>query len=223
VFGPVRSGTVPGLSTRRTPASSRVRLAAALTAGVLIGTAVGVWGSAVLSPLVGWDTAAIVYVTWSWVTEWKLDARATAAHAGREDPGRATTDVLLLVASVASLGADAAVIANASSNTTRLVAGVVGLASVVLSWTLVHTIYTARYARLYYAKADGVDFNEEEPPRYSDFAYVAFTVGMTYQVSDTDLTDKTIRAVVLRHALLSYGLGAVILAATINLVAGLAK
>jgi uncharacterized membrane protein len=124
---------------------------------------------------------------------------------------------------VASLAADAAVIANASSNATRLVAGAVGLASVVLSWTLVHTIYTARYARLYYAKAYGVDFNEEEPPRYSDFAYVAFTVGMTYQVSDTDLTDKTIRAVVLRHALLSYGLGAVILAATINLVAGLAK
>jgi uncharacterized membrane protein len=214
---------VPRLRTRPKPVPSRLRLAAALAAGAVLGTAVGVWGPPVLAPLVGWDVAAILYIVWSWVTEWKLDAEATAARAVREDPGRAATDLLLLVASVASLGADAAVIASATANTARVVGAGVGLASVVVSWTLVHTVYTARYARLFYTNVHGVDFNQQDPPRYSDFAYLSFTIGMTFQVSDTDLTDKTIRAVALRHALLSYALGAVILAATINLVAGLAR
>ena len=75
---------------------------------------------------------------------------------------------------------------------------------------------------LYYADdLGGVDFNQDEPPRYTDFAYLAFTLGMTFQVSDTDLKNHLVRVTALRHALLSYLFGAVILATTINLVAGL--
>jgi uncharacterized membrane protein len=66
-----------------------------------------------------------------------------------------------------------------------------------------------------------VDFNQTEPPQYRDFAYLAFTLGMTYQVSDTNLTSSTIRREALRHALISFVLGVVVLAATINLVATL--
>jgi uncharacterized membrane protein len=66
-----------------------------------------------------------------------------------------------------------------------------------------------------------VDFNEASRPRYADFAYLAFTLGMTFQVSDTALTTREVRATALRHALLSYLFGAVIIATTINLVAGL--
>ena len=65
--------------------------------------------------------------------------------------------------------------------------------------------------------------NARLEPRYRDFAYVAFTVGMTYQVSDTEITSKAIRTAVLRHALLSYLFGTVIIAITINVIAGLAK
>ena len=68
-----------------------------------------------------------------------------------------------------------------------------------------------------------MDFNQDDPPRYTDFAYLAFTIGMTFQVSDTNLKTSEIRATALRHALLSYLFGSVILAATINLVAGLAN
>jgi uncharacterized membrane protein len=68
-----------------------------------------------------------------------------------------------------------------------------------------------------------VDFNQDAPPRYTDFAYMAFTIGMTFQVSDTQLTSAEVRAAALRHALLSYLFGSVILAATINLLAGLAR
>jgi uncharacterized membrane protein len=97
-----------------------------------------------------------------------------------------------------------------------------GIVSVLLSWAVVHTVFTARYARLYYTGPDGgIDFNQKAPPRYIDFAYVAFTVGMTFQVSDTNLTTHEMRGTVLRHAMLSYLFGAVIIAATINLIAGL--
>jgi len=68
-----------------------------------------------------------------------------------------------------------------------------------------------------------VDFNEDEPPCYTDFAYLAFTLGMTFQVSDTDLKTKVIRRTALQHALLSYLFGTVIIASMINLVAGLGR
>jgi uncharacterized membrane protein len=79
-----------------------------------------------------------------------------------------------------------------------------------------------RYAELYYAGTrGGVDFNQDEPPRYLDFAYLSFTIGMTFQVSDTNLQAPSIRATALRQALVSYLFGAVILASMINLIAGL--
>jgi uncharacterized membrane protein len=89
---------------------------------------------------------------------------------------------------------------------------------------VVHTVFTLRYAALYYRQAEhGVDFNESDRPVYADFGYMAFTIGMTYQVSDTDLTTKGMRHAALRHALLSHALGTVIIAATINLAARLGK
>jgi uncharacterized membrane protein len=98
------------------------------------------------------------------------------------------------------------------------------LASVFISWALVHTVFTLKYAQLFYAAPrGGVDFNQPDDPRYSDFAYLAFTIGMTFQVSDTDIGRSDIRRAALRQALLSYPLGAVVIAASINLVSGLAK
>jgi uncharacterized membrane protein len=80
-----------------------------------------------------------------------------------------------------------------------------------------------RYARLYYTEPiGGVDFNADDKPSYTDFAYLAFTIGMTFQVSDTALSSRAIRSAALRHALLSYLFGTVILATTVNFVAGLA-
>ena len=66
----------------------------------------------------------------------------------------------------------------------------------------------------------GIDFNQPEPPRYTDFAYLAFTIGMTYQVSDTSIQNHSLRMATLQHALLSFPYGSVILATLINLVAG---
>ena len=94
----------------------------------------------------------------------------------------------------------------------------------IVSWTLVHTLFTLRYADLYYGgEPGGIDFNCDTPPDFRDFAYVSFTVGMTYQIADTSVTDNRLRRVVLVHSLLSYLFGAVIIGLAINLLAGLVR
>ena len=94
--------------------------------------------------------------------------------------------------------------------------------TVVVSWLVVHTDFTLRYAHLYHsAPSGGVDFPGVETPAFHDFAYLAFTVGMTYQVSDTGLLTPRFRRVLLAHAIVSYAFGAVIIAAVINIVAGI--
>ena len=90
--------------------------------------------------------------------------------------------------------------------------------------TVVHTVYALRYARAYYsAPVGGIAFNEDEPPNYVDFAYYSFTVGMTFQVADTNITLRSIRRTTLHHALLSYLFGSVLLGVVINVVAALLK
>jgi len=213
------AGRAPG-------ASAATRAATAAVAGVCAGVLVALPGSWQIGTLAGWDVAAGVYVAWTWATIWHRDPAATARLALREDPGRATADALLLVASMASVLAVALAITAGSvggPGERDLRAGL-AVASVALSWAVVQTVFTAHYARLYYSHpAGGIDFNQDTPPRYADFAYLAFTVGMTFQVSDTALQTSALRAVALRQALLSYLLGAVILATTINLVAGLLR
>jgi uncharacterized membrane protein len=136
------------------------------------------------------------------------------------------TEVLVILASVASLAGVGYLLVSASAKGGQAdIAAGVGIGIVVTAWLVVHTVFTLRYARLYYViDAGGIDFNQgDEPPAYVDFAYLAFTIGMTYQVSDTDLKTRTIRATALRQALLSYVFGAVVLAITVNLVAGLSR
>ena len=173
--------------------------------------------------LVGWIVAAGVYVAWTQFILRGMDAEQTRIWVTREDPTRWVADVVVLSASVASLGGVGYVVAaGAHSGAVALAAAIVGVLTVAASWLAVHTLFTVHYARLYYSgEPGGINFHDPEPPCFRDFAYVAFTVGMTFQVSDTEICLSSIRATVLRHALLSYLLGAVVLAVTINLIAGL--
>ena len=215
-----------GRTTRGPGAPASTRVSTAAVAGVCAGALVALPGRWQLGTLAGWDVAAGVYLAWTWATIWHRDPAATARLALREDPGRAVADALLLVASVASVLAIGLAITagRAHGPGTRDLHAALSVASVALSWTVVQTVFTLHYARLYYSHPPGgIDFNQDAPPRYSDFAYLAFTVGMTFQVSDTELRTAAMRAATLRQALLSYLLGAVILATTINLVAGLLR
>ncbi|MCU1476796.1 MAG: hypothetical protein JWQ64_1489 [Subtercola sp.] len=195
-----------------------VGIAAGLIAGITSG-----WADAAV---IGWICAALLYNIWTWARTHNKDATETQKHAVREDPSRATAELLLLLASLGSIAAVVVVILGSSDQhgIDKFGAGALGVLSLTLSWVLVHTLFTLRYASIYYRDTPGgIDFNQKENPRYSDFAYLAFTIGMTYQVSDTTFQTSAFRSQALRHALLSYLFGAVILASAINLVAGLAS
>ena len=202
---------------------SIIRVVVMLVAGsaaAAVTVALGHWQ---LAPTIGWSVAALLYSAWVWIAIRGLDPAQTASHASREEPSRSVADGLVLLLGVASLASVAFVLIPAASadGLERGLLAVLALISVALSWTLLHTLFTLRYARLYYRHGGGIDFNQQEKPRYSDFAYFAFTLGMTFQVSDTNIGNHVIRATVLRHSLLSFVFGTVILATTINLVAGL--
>ncbi|WP_433393331.1 DUF1345 domain-containing protein [Micromonospora sp. KLBMP9576] len=217
------------MTTRRpgglSPAGVQLTVMGAL--GVLVGGLTWLAAAPALAPLAGWDAAALGWLLLVWRKLWPMDARRTARSAVYEDPNRAARDVLLLAACLASLLAVGVVVTRvhgAPATLARNVYGGLGVLSVLLSWLVVHTVFAARYARIYYTGPDGgVDFNQAEPPRYSDFAYLAFTVGTTFQVSDTPLTSNEMRRTALRHSMVSYLFGAFIIAVTVNLLAGLAK
>ncbi|MGI5500787.1 DUF1345 domain-containing protein [Lentzea sp. CA-135723] len=220
---------MPDLPSRPLPDGivlARTKVIVAVAAGVVSGLAVTFTGHGEFGLLVGWDVATLVYLVRAWLVIWPMDAEETAQHAVRNDPTRRVAEVLLLVAALASLVSVGFVLARAAHTTggSELLRVGLGVLSVVLSWMVVHTIFTLRYARLYYYGADGgIDFNQAEPPDYGDFAYVAFSIGMTFQVSDTSLSGREMRRTALKHSLLSYLFGTGVLATTINLVASISS
>ena len=169
------------------------------------------------------DVAAIVFVVWVWVTVAGADAEATSQIARAEDASRAAAEAVLVGAGAASLVAVAFTLGQAGHTGApgRGLLTALALGSVALAWTSVHTVFVLRYARLYYTPPEGgIDFHGETPD-YRDFAYLALTIGMTFQVSDTDLAGKRVRRVALHHALLSYVFGTGIVAITVSSVAAL--
>lgn len=213
----------PDVRSLRNARTSR-RLGVCAVVGVGAGLLAGLLGQPAYAPAIGWDASAAVFCLWIWLVIWPMNAANTARKARAEDPNRTVSDVLTLTACVASIAAVAMVLvgAHAAHGVRADVLAGLGLLSVAVSWFCVHTIFVLRYALLYYGDPEGgVDFHQQEPPCFRDFAYLALTVGTTFQVSDTDLQSTVIRTTVLRHCLLSYLFGAVILAATINLIASL--
>ena len=216
----------PGEDGAASDPAARTKLIVAAVLGVVVGAVAAVAGVGRSAPLVGWDVLALTFCLWTWRSIRPLDSAATSAHVQRDNPGRRATDVVLVLAGLASLVAVGAVLFGAANDpgATKYFQASLALVSVFISWTTVHTVFTTRYAQIYYeGPPDSVDFHEDDAPDYRDFAYLAFTIGMTFQVSDTDLKTKEIRRTALRHALVSFPLGAVIIAASINLVSGLAK
>lgn len=200
-----------------------VRLGVGLAAGVPAAVAMAVAGYPRFAPLLGWDVVALIFVSWTWLSVLRMDATETATHATREEPTRAASHLIVLAAAVVSLvGVGFLLLASSGSHRFQILTAAIALASVVLSWLAVHTLFGLNYARQYYTGPDGgIRFNQPEPPRYVDFLYVAFTVGMSFAISDTNVESPEIRKTVLGHALLAYVFGSVILASVINLIAGI--
>jgi uncharacterized membrane protein len=207
---------------RSTPAGIRVAITASI--GVAVGAFVSAFTSWQAAILIGWDAAATCLIAWIWLAVAKLSADESKSHASREDPSIRLSELVVLSSGVALLAAVGLVLIRAGQAVGGAKAYLIalGILSVALTWGLVHTVFTLRYARTFYSKPiGGIDFNEEDPPTYLDFAYLALTIGMTFQVSDTNLTNKSIRRIALAHAMLSYLYGAVIVALVINVVSSL--
>jgi uncharacterized membrane protein len=201
-----------------------VQIGASLLAGLVLAVPVAAATSTGLFPVLAWALTCAIYLVWVWFAISRCDAERTAELAVPEDPTRRSADVLVLSAAVSSLVAVGFVLGSASDNkgAAQVALAGLGVVSIALSWAMVHTVFTLRYARLYYTEGDGgIEFNQAEPPHYRDFAYLAFTIGMTFQVSDTAIQTAEIRATVLRQALLSYVFGAGIVASAVNLIANL--
>ena len=148
----------------------------------------------------------------------------TREHATVEAPGRRVARLISVIGSLVSLAAVLSVIIqaqNAPAIEEYLLAGI-AVVSVATSWLLIQVDYVLRYARMYHSDPQGgIDFNQDEPPQYTDFIYFSLGLGMTYQVADTNVTTNAIRRVVIAQTVLAYLFGTVILATIINLVAGL--
>jgi uncharacterized membrane protein len=194
-----------------------------LVLGAAAGVLTGLW-SPRLAPTAGWTVTATVAIAWVWWIGWPQGAAGTKRLAEEEGRSR-STDVWVLSTSVASLAAVVLALSEAGGRSAVAIATViVSLLSVAASWALVNTVFALKYARLYYLDEPdrgGFDFKQEDNPAYSDFAYLAFTVGMTFAVSETEPTQTQTRKVALGHALLSYLFGTGVLAAAVNLVTNL--
>jgi uncharacterized membrane protein len=198
--------------------------------GIAIGAVIGLVAAAAgaswsVAFLLAWDGFTLVFLVWVWAAIFSKDAKATERLAMAEDDSRAAADTVILGASVVSLVAIIFTLAEAARNSgvhAVLLAGI-ALVSIVLGWAAIQTTFTLMYARLYYTPpSGGIDFSDGDPD-YRDFAYTAFTIGMTYQVSDTGISQKRVRHIVVRHALLSFIFGTTIIAVAINAIANLIK
>lgn len=180
------------------------------------------------SALLAWDTGSFTLLVLSWALIQRYDARATRDRAGSEDPGRTLVYAIVVVTSAVSMLAAATLVRDKTAFGTALAPAVafLCLVSVAIAWTMTHTAFTFRYARLYYREdhegIGGVEMPGKAEPTYFDFAYFAFTIGMCFQVSDVCVTSPQIRRAVLLHAVISFAYNSVLLAFVLNLVFGLA-
>lgn len=203
------------------PQSAVTRLVGSVVAGALIGMIAGALTDFPLGILAGIGATGAVFITTGWILLWPMDAEGTRRNARREAFSPVVEELVVVAAALLALVSIVVLLVRGHTDPDPAAAAL-AVAGVFTAWGSLHLMYAARYAYLYYTPtAGGIDFNSDAPPAFRDFLYFSYNLGMTYQVSDTSVGDGTIRAVTLRHCLLSYVFGTVILATTINLVVGL--
>lgn len=177
--------------------------------------------------LLGWVGFCLVFLGSLWWRLWPATPQQTKQLATREDDSRAIASSLNLGAAVVSLVGVVVILqeANTAQGWRALWLTALGVGTVALSWMLVHSEYVLHYARRFYLDGGGIAFLDGDDtlddPDFRDFLYLALTIGMTFQVSDTNINTRKMRHLLTAHAALSYLFGTVIVAVTINGIAGL--
>lgn len=189
------------------------------------------WLDGMVRVVAGYDTAVFVMLLSYWLTIARTDETRTRVLAAAEDPGRNGVFWLTLVAVAVGFIAAFDILGRGPHNRGlphEATVDLIGFAAVALGWLLIHTIFTFHYAHLYYRDRDrdkesdrGLTFPGDEPPDYRDLAYFSFVIGMTFQVSDVQITARPIRRLVLLHGIISFGYNTAILALVVNVVSSL--
>lgn len=178
----------------------------------------------VLSITASWDAFAICYIGISWIVFFKRKQADIQKLANKDDGSRLIVLVSIIITSFASMFT-VLLLLKAGADSNKLFSLPVAIGGMILSWTMVHTLFTFHYAHLYYQDYEhrtsgGLNFPGDKKPDYVDFAYFSFVIGMTFQVSDVEIDSTTLRRTVLAHSLLAFILNTFVVALTINLVAG---
>ena len=178
-----------------------------------------------------WVVFSISYIITSWIIFFTMPVADIEKRANKEDGSRIFVLISVLVSSFASMFTVMLLMLSAGKSSGNNIGNIVlTITGIMSSWTLLHTIFTLHYAHLYYSKTQsddassaGLDFPKEKKPDYIDFAYFSFVIGMTFQVSDVQISSRIIRRTALAHGLLAFALNTFVVALTINLLAGLSK
>lgn len=181
--------------------------------------------------LITWICFAFSLIIPQWIVILTAHPQEVSRIAKLEDSSRTFIFLFVIFASIVSLGAIIFLLKPdkqlSSAELTRHVLLTTG--SVLTSWWLVHTVFTFRYAHWYYSPdakdktkaAGGLQFPDETEPDYLDFVYFSFVIGMTFQVSDVEISSRAIRRMALVHALISFAFNTAIVALSINIISGL--
>jgi uncharacterized membrane protein len=179
--------------------------------------------------MIAWDTFSVGMIVMSWITISITGSRQIRAQARIQDSSRSVVFFIMLVSTLAGFLAVLLLIVTKQKGMKGIEWQLpLAIAGMLLSWILIHTIFTLRYAHLFFGDHDsipdthagGLEFPGNELPDYFDFAYFSFVIGMTFQVSDVQITSKKLRKMALFHAWLSFGFNTIMIALTINLIAG---
>ena len=179
--------------------------------------------------LLGWSVGVAVYLALAWWLCERFDAKQTRARAQAQDEPSVVLFLLMLLATMACVVAIVVMMqqGKAASDTTRTLHLALSIAALITSWLFIQTIFAFRYAHRYYQQAlrhepdgGGLQFPGGLEPDYFDFLYYAHVVGMTSQVSDVQVSSREMRRLTLFHGVLSFGFNMLILALSINVVAG---
>ena len=181
--------------------------------------------------LIVWIAVALSIIILDWITILWAHPKEIRKIASLEDSSRYLIFAVVLTASLVSLVAMYLLLKSTKGQSEDTVSGYIFLAmsAVVVSWWMVHTVYTMRYAHLYYATDEGkrtpiggLEFpGNNKDPDYLDFVYFSFVIGMTFQVSDVEISSRRIRRLVWAHGLISFAFNTAIVALSINVISGL--
>jgi len=182
--------------------------------------------------LISWDVFAIAMIVISWILFFNTTAAQQKTIVKRQDEKISVLFGIVLTSVCISLMGTVLLILNTNESVfDKDLRTIVTLAAVTSSWILLHTIFTIRYAHLFHNHKSsenvndggGIDFPNAELPDYIDFAYFSFVIGMTFQVSDISISSKIVRRYVLLHSLISFVFNTIIVALTVNVIAGISK